>query len=79
MIRLLRIVGFLLIATGLLVMLTWAIEPLRAIWPWLMALPLAIRLGIGIAVFGFLLLMGSLIWERGEAKRTEGNLLDEEL
>ena len=48
MIRLVRITGFLLIAAGIVVWLTWAIEPLRAIWPWLRQLPLPIQIGFGL-------------------------------
>ena len=77
MIRAVRIAGFALIILGVIVLLTWAIEPLRMIWPWLLALPLPIRLGIGIATVGFVVLMGSLVWERSEARRNEGNLLDD--
>ena len=64
MTRLLRITGFLLIAAGALVILVWAIHPLRAIWPWLIALPPAIQIGIGVAALGLIVLMASLIAER---------------
>ena len=40
MIRLLRILGFLMIVAGAVVLLTWLIKPLRMVWPWLMALSL---------------------------------------
>lgn len=64
MIRLIRITGFLMIAAGATVAATWLIKPLRLIWPWLVQLPLPIQIGIGIAAFGLLLLIGSLLWER---------------
>ncbi|MCY3545805.1 MAG: hypothetical protein OXH51_10340 [Gemmatimonadetes bacterium] len=64
MIRLLRITGFLLIGTGALVLLVWAIRPLRFIWPALLALPPAILIGIAVAGLGMVVLMGSLIAER---------------
>ena len=64
MTRLLRITGFLLIATGALVLLVWAIRPLRFIWPALLALPPAILIGIAVAGLGMVVLMGSLIAER---------------
>ena len=64
MTRLLRITGFLLIGGGALVLLVWAIRPLRAIWPWLLALPPAIQIGMGAAGLGLVVLMGSLIAER---------------
>ncbi len=64
MTRLLRITGFLLIGSGALVLLVWAIRPLRFIWPALLALPPAILIGIAVAGLGMVVLMGSLIAER---------------
>ncbi len=64
MTRLLRVTGFLLIGTGALVLLVWAIRPLRFIWPALLALPPAIQIGIAVAGLGMVVLMGSLIAER---------------
>lgn len=64
MTRLLRITGFLLIGTGALVLLVWAIRPLRFIWPALLALPPAIQIGVAVAGLGMVVLMGSLIAER---------------
>ncbi|MDX1568842.1 MAG: hypothetical protein R3200_00030 [Xanthomonadales bacterium] len=78
MIRLLRIIGFLFIGLGALILLSWAFEPARQLWPLVLALPLPVKLGLVIAVIGFMVLMGSLIWERTESSRTEGNLLDDE-
>ncbi len=64
MTRLLRITGFLLIGAGAVVILVWMIRPLRAIWPWLIALPPAIQIGIGVAALGLVVLMASLVAER---------------
>lgn len=66
MIRLVRILGVLLIGAGAVVLLTWLIEPLRYLWPWLRSLPLALQVGLAAAAAGFILLLGSLIWERLE-------------
>ena len=77
MIRLVRILGFLLILAGAIVVLTWLIEPLREIWPWLQSLPLPIRIGFGMAAVGLLLLLGSLVWERIEEREHDKSLLDE--
>ena len=77
MIRLVRILGFLLILAGAIVVLTWLIEPLREIWPWLKSLPLPIRIGFGMAAVGLLLLLGSLVWERIEEREHDKSLLDE--
>jgi hypothetical protein len=65
-IRLVRILGVLLIGAGAVVLLTWLIEPLRYLWPWLRSLPLALQVGLAAAAAGFILLLGSLIWERLE-------------
>ena len=82
MIKLVRILGWLLMAIGALVILTWLIEPLRAIWPvaydWFRSLPGAIQFGLVIAAVGFLLLFSSLIWERLEDRKREGSLLDDD-
>lgn len=77
MIRLVRAVGFVLIGAGAVVIAVWSIEPLRFLWPWLLALPWPIRLGLVIAAVGLVLLMGSLIWERLEERDKDRSLLDD--
>ena len=81
MIRFLRILGVMLIIAGAIVFLSWFIEPLRDVWPalyqWFLSLPIAIRFGLVIAAVGFLLLFCSIIWERIEDQKREGNLLDD--
>ena len=75
MTRVLRITGFLLIGAGGLVLLVWAIRPLRAIWPWLMGLPVAIQIGTGVAALGMVVLMASLIAERIGEREADRKLL----
>ena len=81
MTRLLRILGVLLMVLGGLVILSWLIKPLRAIWPllidWFQALPLPMQIGLAIATVGFLLLFSSVVWERIEDRQSE-DLLDED-
>ena len=77
MIRLIRILGFMLIAAGTVSVATWLIKPLRFIWPWLRQLPIAIQIGLIAATVGFLLLLGSVIWERLEDHEREKDLIDE--
>jgi len=77
MIRLVRIVGFLLIASGALVLASYLVAPLRALWPWFLQLPTPIQIGLGIAALGFLILIGSVLWERMEDRETDRGLLDE--
>ena len=78
MIRLVRITGFLLIITGAIVFLTYFIEPLREVWPWLLELPLPIRIGLMLAGIGLLILMGSLIWERWEERELDQSLREDD-
>ena len=77
MTRVLRITGFLLIGAGALVLLFWAIRPLRSIWPMIIALPLPVRIGIGAAALGLVVLMGSLIAERIGEREADRKLLDD--
>ena len=77
MTRLLRITGLLLIGSGVLVLLVWAIRPLRFIWPWVMELPLAIQIGIGAAALGLIVLMASLIAERIGEREADRKLRDD--
>ncbi len=77
MIRVIRIAGFLLISAGVVVLLTWVIEPLRALWPWLLQLPLPVKIGIVAAVLGLIVLFASLIAERWEDRERDRSLLDE--
>ena len=77
MIRLVRIVGWLLIVTGAIVLASYLIEPLREVWPWLLELPLPVRIGLVMAGVGLLLLMGSLLWERYEDREHDRSLLDD--
>ena len=82
MIRLVRILGGILMALGVIVILSWLIEPLRKVWPFLFdsfrLLPGAIQFGLIVAAIGFLILISSIIWERLEDRKKEGSLLDDE-
>jgi len=75
--RLLRTVGFGLIVLGIVMVLVWAIEPLRMIWPWIRALPLPFRIGVLAAALGLAVLLGSLISERIREREADKELLDE--
>ena len=77
MIRLVRILGILMVAAGAVVLLTWFIEPLRELWPWLRQLPMPIQIGLALAGLGLLTLLGSLIWERWEERENDRSLLDD--
>jgi hypothetical protein len=77
MTQLLRNVGFGLVFMGAILMLFWAIEPLRMVWPWLWGLPLPIRVGVIVAAFGLVVLMGSLVSERIRDREADKELRDE--
>lgn len=82
MIRTVRVIGAMLMVIGAVVILTWLIKPLRQLWPylieWFRTLPGAIQLGLVLAAVGFLILFSSLVVERLEDRKKEGNLLDDE-
>lgn len=77
MIVLLRNAGFGLMIIGVLLVVIWAVEPFRAVWPWLLAMPLIIRLGVVAATLGLAVLMGSLVTERIREREADKSLLDE--
>ncbi|HMA98217.1 MAG TPA: hypothetical protein VKO38_02045 [Wenzhouxiangella sp.] len=67
MIRLLRIVGFMLIGAGALLAASWFIEPLREIWPLLLDLPLPIRIGLIVAGVGLLVVLATIVHDKRSA------------
>lgn len=74
---LLRNLGFGLMVGGVLLILIWAIEPLRAIWPWLLQLPLLIRVGVVAGTLGLVVLLSTLISERIRDREADQQLRDE--
>lgn len=76
MINLLRVVGFVMIAVGLLLAASWFIEPLRALWPLLLELPLPIRIGLVVSAIGLLMVFATVIHDR---LRGDADSLKEEL
>ena len=77
MIRLVRILGFMMMAGGGLILLTYLVTPLRALWPWFRSLPLPVQIGLGAALVGLLILLGTLIWERLEERDADRALRDD--
>lgn len=75
--NLLRNVGFGLMVVGALLVLIWAIEPLRMVWPWLLQLPILIRIGVVAGTLGLAILMGTLISERIRNRNADRELRDE--
>ncbi len=76
MIRFIRVLGYLFSAVGVLALLFWMIPGLRAIWPFLLELPVPVQIGLGTLLLGFLLVMASLIAERIEESGADEALRD---
>ena len=64
MAEILRVIGILMMLVGALIAGTWFIEPLRQLWPLLFDLPLPIRIGLGVAATGLLVVFGTVLHER---------------
>jgi len=77
MIRLLRILGFLMMGVGALILLSYMIPPLRALWPLFLRLPLPIQIGLAAAAAGFLLVAATLLWERWEDREEDRKLRED--
>ena len=77
MMRLVRTTGLLMMAAGILLLLTWLIEPARMFWPWFRTFPLPVQLGTGVAALGLIIVLASLIHERLEDRESDTDLLVE--
>ena len=75
--RLLRNLGFGLMVGGAVMMLIWAIKPLRMIWPWLLQLPMVLRIGVVAGALGLAVLLGSVLAERLSDREGDADLRDE--
>ena len=75
--KLARLFGFLFLWIGALLLLSWFIKPLRAIGPLFLQLPLLLQIGLVIVAIGFILLLGTVIWERIESRKADKELKDE--
>lgn len=77
--KLARLFGFLFLWIGTLLLLFWFIKPLwvRAIGQLFLQLPLLLQIGLVITAIGFILLLGTVIWERIESRKTDKELQDE--
>ena len=77
MTKLARLFGFLLLWSGAILLLFWFVKPLRAIGPFFLHLPLLLQIGLAAAAIGFILLLGTVIWERIQSRKTDKELQDE--
>lgn len=76
-----RSVGISLLVIGVVIAASWFIEPIRNAWPvfwaWLLTIPFVIRIGLVIAVIGFVIVFSSLLVERARDHASEGDLSDD--
>lgn len=76
-----RSLGIGLLVLGVVIAASWFIEPIRNAWPlfwaWLLTIPFVIRIGLVIAVVGFLIVFSSLLVERAKDREAEGDLSDD--
>ena len=76
-----RTIGICLLVLGIAIAASWFIEPIRNAWPsfwaWLLTIPFVIRIGLVIAVIGFLVVFSSLLAERARDQQVEGDLSDD--
>lgn len=79
MISVLRIAGVMMMIAGGLLMASWFIEPLRALWPWLMNLPLPVRIGLVVSALGLSIVFATVVHDRLRAddRSTRENLGDD--
>jgi hypothetical protein len=75
--RLFRNVGIGMILLGSVLVLAWAVEPIRLIWPWIRGLPLPLQIGVVAATLGVTVLLGSLISERIREREADQKLRDD--
>ncbi|MFU8832208.1 MAG: hypothetical protein ACNA7J_08645 [Wenzhouxiangella sp.] len=71
----LRIAGMIMIVAGGLLAASWFIEPLRELWPMLLALPLPIKVGLAVSAIGVIVVFATLIYDRLHADK--GSLTEE--
>ncbi len=64
MTEVLRLVGFLMMLAGGLLVASWFVEPLREWWPILLDLPLPIRIGLAVAGIGLLVVFATVLHDR---------------
>jgi hypothetical protein len=75
--KLLRNFGIGLMVLGVILILIWAIKPLRMVWPWLLQLPLPLKVGVVIGTLGLVVLLGAMITERIGEREADQSLRDE--
>ena len=78
MIQAVRYTGIALMMLGIVILISWAFEPIRALWPVVLALPLPVRLGLIVAGLGLAILFGSLIAERLHDRNLDRSLRDDD-
>lgn len=59
-----RITGTLMIVLGAVLAASWFVQPLRELWPVLLALPLPIKIGLAVSFIGLLVVFATVVYDR---------------
>jgi hypothetical protein len=59
---------------GLLLVVTYVVEPLRLLWLWFQHMALPLQIGLGVAGIGLAILMTSLVFERATSRSYDDKL-----
>ena len=72
-----RLVGYIVFGAGVLIALSYVITPLRFLVNWLVLLPVPLKIGLGAATFGLVLLFVSLLSERWADRSADAALKED--
>lgn len=64
MVRAIRIVAVAFMIIGLLLVVTYTIEPLRFVWAWFRRMAVPLQIGFGVAGIGLVILLTTMLFER---------------
>ena len=77
MTRHLRTIGSVLVGIGVLIILSWLIEPLRQLVEWFWVLPIQLQIGGVVAGIGLIIMFTSLLGERWASRAEDASLKDD--
>lgn len=76
MVRVIRILGLSSICIGILLIVTYFIEPLRFLWRLYRSIDLPLQIGFGVAGAGLCIILMTMLLERYSLRAYDRNLKD---
>ena len=73
----LRTIGSVMVGIGILIILAWMIDPLRALLEWFWVLPVQLQIGGVVAGIGLVVLFISLLGERWASREEDAALKED--